>query len=40
MKKAYLITAPNRILIDDVRESVAARALGQDIPLLPEGRNA
>lgn len=36
----YLITAPNRVLIDDVRESRAQQQLGIDVPLLPEGREA
>ena len=34
----YLITAPNRVLIDDVRERRADQRLGIDVPLLPEGR--
>ena len=34
----YLITAPNRVLIDDVRERMEDRRLGVDVPLLPEGR--
>jgi hypothetical protein len=34
----YLITAPNRVLIDDVREARSQQGLGIDVPLLPEGR--
>ena len=34
----YMITAPNRTLIDDVTEAMDQRALGIDVPLLPEGR--
>lgn len=33
----YLITAPNRVLIDDVREARDQQHLGIDVPLLPEG---
>lgn len=32
----YMITAPNRTLGDDVRESMEQRRLGIDMPLLPE----
>lgn len=34
----YLITGPNRILIDDVQERVEQRAMGEEIALLPEAR--
>lgn len=34
----YLITSPNRTLIDDVREAREQQQLGIDVPLLPEGR--
>ena len=33
----YLVTAPGRILIDDVNEAVEQRRLGADIPMLPSG---
>lgn len=34
----YLITAPNRTLIDDVQDRMEQQRMGIDMPLLPDGR--